>query len=132
MSNREKAFKKYANRMERPYNEHELDVMYDKGNLSARYRLKKGSIIKYKVLDCVVFPINICAHCGSEKTYHKHTQSKGSKWGNVWRVDRERYDDFVTQIRKWDFCFSCQNEFLIEIFTSQMILDIKRGDEDKT
>ena len=65
-----------------------------------------------------IMRINFCPHCKSKNTYHKRVQMNGDKVGNVWLMERwgELKHDSSYGTKKWDFCFNCGSQFLIEMF----------------
>ena len=70
---------------------------------------------KWKLLDKIVEPIIECAHCGSNSTYHAWVQKHGDLIGNVYSAKREK-EEKGQMLMKFDYCFDCQREFLIEAF----------------
>jgi hypothetical protein len=73
--------------------------------------------------DKIIYEIR-CSHCGSQSTFHSFIQlheKRGCKVDNVWRFKQYKsFNEDKTKTycfsAKYDFCFDCQQEFLIECF----------------
>lgn len=86
---------------------------------SARYT-KIGHKIQVKggnfeLVDKVIYPINICPHCGSEATFHRRIQENGDIVGNVWQAKQIESPKGLAYM-KFDYCLDCHREFLIELY----------------
>ncbi len=86
------------------------------GNGSARDWFEQGEIYdngKYftVLLKKIVMAVNKCPFCKSKNTYH----AKVPKY-NVWREETTYLNGYGKLFKKWDFCFKCQREFLIEAY----------------
>lgn len=111
-----------------------VNCFRSKDNLSARYRMKLGDIVKHKrwkwigfmLHDFVIMPINTCSHCCSTNTFHKRVQQGGDKVDNVYRTRSTKGKQFRIY-EKWDLCFECQHEFLIEMYMYQRINLLSRS-----
>jgi len=95
-----------------------LDSMENHANESARDWVKEGEIYregKKGATLCkrkITMPTNKCPFCKSTNTWHKICKTQHS----VWRFETVRFDKVTELYKKWDFCFKCQREFLIEAF----------------
>lgn len=93
----------------------------DKGNSSSSARYTKigykepagGGYVK--LIDKVIYPVNICSHCGSKATFHRRVQDGGDIVGNVWRANQSG-DSKGLVYKKFDYCLDCHREFLIELY----------------
>ena len=65
-----------------------------------------------------IMKINVCPYCKSHNTFHKRVQDTGDKIDNVWRIERHGKLKINNSYgcKKWDYCFNCEREFLIEFF----------------
>ena len=70
---------------------------------------------RIKIVDKVIMPINKCPHCRSKNTFHKRCQKNGDIHDNVWRVEVKDSEEGRV-FAKFDYCFACSKEFLIEMF----------------
>ena len=86
---------------------------------SARYTKigykKKVNGGHIELIDKVIYPINICPHCGSEATFHRRVQENGDIVGNVWEAKQIESPKGLTYM-KFDYCLDCHREFLIELY----------------
>lgn len=77
-------------------------------------KLKKGRKM-LKLVDKVIFPINVCPKCKSTATYHHRIQQTGDKIDNVWETKRIESDEGNCFV-KLDLCLDCGNVFVIEMY----------------
>lgn len=94
---------------------------------SARHWFAEGDIIFnklrwYQIIDVKCYLTNCCPYCvekprDNEKySFHKLIQGKMNIIDNCWRIEKRIQGDGSLITSKWDFCFRCQKEFLIEVF----------------
>lgn len=84
---------------------------------SARDWCKPGIIYQTKnnvceIIKAFIMPVNKCPHCKSKNTYHATVGNNN----NVWKFEESYLNIFTTLSKKWDFCFKCHKEFLIEAY----------------
>lgn len=98
-----------------------LDAKKNDGKSSARYT-KIGTIVKtelgknsFKLKDKIVFPVNVCPHCGSKATFHRIIQESGDLTGNVWDATGREEERGMVRM-KFDYCLDCHKEFLMELY----------------
>lgn len=87
------------------------------------YEFRKG-LKCYELVHKILMPINTCPRCDSHNTYHIHIQNWGDITDNVWRSER-LIEGKSMRYRKWDYCFDCHKEFLIEMFCYKRISLLK-------
>ena len=85
-------------------------------------RIVKSKILK--LIDRGVYKIDYCPYCRSKNTYHKRLMDINGKnktcISNVWRVEEVNYDDRCLFIKR-DYCYDCQQEFMIEFYVWAVI-----------
>lgn len=120
MNDSEKKFWKKAHKQRRPYHVLELGEMYDREDKgSARYNTWTGDTKGLRLIDRIIFPINICPNCGSEETFHARMQYLNID-SNVWRTSKVTEEGMIRFV-KYDMCLSCHQEFFIEIYLWRMV-----------
>lgn len=103
------------------------DYVYGEGSarsMPINYPVKMG-LKCYRLVHKIIMPINECLHCSSDNTYHKHIQDNSDVTDNVWRSEeltpKRSVGSGHRRFRKWDYCFDCYQEFLIEMFCFKKI-----------
>lgn len=69
----------------------------------------------YRLVDKIIYTIDVCPFCNKTNTFHKRMMDGGCRIGNVWRMDKVDCDSYYV-LKKFDFCFNCVKEFIIEIY----------------
>lgn len=88
----------------------------DKRSKSARTTHKIGRTYQgMKLIDKIVYPINICPKCGSKATFHRRMQENNDFIPNVWDSRVEEYNDSFYTV-KFDYCLDCHNSFIMEMY----------------
>ncbi len=85
--------------------------------------------LKMVLVDKIVYPSFKCPFCHGSDTYNKRMQRGGlcaQGVSNVWRVSRE-LQGLTHFTKKYDFCFTCAREFLLEGFVWQIKTKDKKG-----
>lgn len=90
-----------------------------------------GFLLGYKLIDKVIMPVNICPHCNSKNTYHKRIQKCGDHMNNVYNYKRIE-DQNGKAFFKFDYCFECSKEFLIEclIYKQENLLRVEDNEKE--
>ena len=77
--------------------------------------VKTKTMGKAKLVDKVIFPINVCPECESTATYHHRIQQTGDQIDNVWEEKRIKSKTGLCYI-KMDMCLDCFSVFPIEMY----------------
>ena len=94
------------------------DLKRPEGNNSGRYT-DIGFIKTYEeftLIDKVIYPVNKCPHCQSEATFHRRVQVNGDVTDNIWRTKQPESTATGRYYAKFDFCFDCHREFMMELY----------------
>jgi hypothetical protein len=87
---------------------------------SARYRAKIGKpTLRLKLKDKIVFPMDVCPHCGGSSTFHAFVLSHKNVVDNVWNTKTIKSEK-GRFYAKFDYCFNCHKEFMIEAFLHEV------------
>ena len=102
-----------------------LDAKKNSHRDSARFTHKIGGTFKTqtgqpaKLVDKVIYPMDICPHCGSKATYHRRMSMHGLPCSNVWSYSIHGLEGGLESIgssEKFDYCLDCHKEFLMELY----------------
>jgi len=104
----------------------ELNKKSNRSKCSARYTKIGSKAISSQtrrfiaLVDKVVYPANICPHCGSKATLHRRMQSNNDLTPNCLDAIVQETEGGIFTIKR-DLCLDCHKEFIFEIFIWRVI-----------